>query len=430
MIEKNIALKSLNDSIEIFKAQYKDFIKNTNQQINILAINISELIKFEINHDLLRDKYNIIETDITSIKAVQDKNKTIIEDLNNQRTNLELTLNDPQLSYQKYLKDLDLWEKKLNELVGKPHTPATQKGLEERISQLEKLPEILRNKQNQRIGLVENIFDVLCKQRTLREGLFLPVQELIQNNTLIGDDYKLQFKANLIGSFNDFSNDFFSMVKKTTGDLRGEEDSIDKIKSIFDKYDFNEKNQVVLFVNEINDLLIKTSARPSQTTNQIGIKPVLKQNTTSKTLYDFLYGLSYIEPNYSLLFQNATIQQLSPGQRGALLLVFYLLVDKGLMPIVLDQPEENLDNESIVGFLVPVLTEAKKKRQIIMVTHNPNLAVVCDSEQVIYSSFDRKNGSNIQYLSGSIENSNINKYIVNVLEGTKIAFNNRRFKYH
>ena len=65
-----------------------------------------------------------------------------------------------------------------------------------------------------------------------------------------------------------------------------------------------------------------------------------------------------------------------------------------------------------------------------MVTHNPNLAVVCDAEQIIYSAFDRKHASKIDYVSGSIENPVINKHVVNVLEGTKPAFNNRRIKYH
>ena len=161
----------------------------------------------------------------------------------------------------------------------------------------------------------------------------------------------------------------------------------------------------------------------------VGIVNLLRKDKTASTVYDFLYGLSYLEPRYSLLFQDAQIEQLSPGQRGALLLIFYLLVDKGRNPIVLDQPEENLDNETVVSLLVPVLTEAKKKRQIIMVTHNPNLAVVCDAEQVIYSSFDRKSASRITYVSGSIENPTINTHVVNVLEGTKRAFNNRKIKY-
>ena len=65
-----------------------------------------------------------------------------------------------------------------------------------------------------------------------------------------------------------------------------------------------------------------------------------------------------------------------------------------------------------------------------MVTHNPNLAVVCDAEQIIYSSFDRKNDATIKYVPGSIESPLINRHVVDVLEGTKIAFDNRRNKYH
>ena len=65
-----------------------------------------------------------------------------------------------------------------------------------------------------------------------------------------------------------------------------------------------------------------------------------------------------------------------------------------------------------------------------MVTHNPNLAVVCDAEQIIYSSFDRKNNFKIEYVSGSIENPIINKHVVDVLEGKMSAFDNRRIKYH
>jgi len=111
-------------------------------------------------------------------------------------------------------------------------------------------------------------------------------------------------------------------------------------------------------------------------------------------------------------------------------LIFYLLVDKGNTPIILDQPEENLDNETIVSLLVPVLEEAKQNRQILMVTHNPNLAVVCDAEQIIHCKFDRKNGNRIIYTSGAIECRAINKKVVDVLEGTMPAFDNRKIKYH
>ena len=64
-----------------------------------------------------------------------------------------------------------------------------------------------------------------------------------------------------------------------------------------------------------------------------------------------------------------------------------------------------------------------------MVTHNPNLAVVCDAEQIIYAEFERDTGKKISYISGSIENPTIKQHIINVLEGTVPAFINRQRKY-
>jgi len=97
------------------------------------------------------------------------------------------------------------------------------------------------------------------------------------------------------------------------------------------------------------------------------------------------------------------------------------------MHIVL--PEENLDNQSVYEILVPFIKRAKARRQIIMVSHNPNLAVVCDAELVIHAELDKSRSQKITYTRGAIENPDMNKRIINVLEGTKPAFTNRRDKY-
>ena len=90
-----------------------------------------------------------------------------------------------------------------------------------------------------------------------------------------------------------------------------------------------------------------------------GIFSLLKKGQPAAAVYDLIFGLNFLEPRYSLLFQDTQIEQLSPGQRGALLLIFYLLVDKGKTPIILDQPEENLDNETVFRLLVPVSLKPK-----------------------------------------------------------------------
>lgn len=189
-----------------------------------------------------------------------------------------------------------------------------------------------------------------------------------------------------------------------------------------DKHDISSKPSLINLVQELHGRLEEASKLP-------GIQSLLKKDRNANEVYDFIFGLEYLKPQYTLMFQDAQIEQLSPGQRGALLLIFYLLVDKDNNPIILDQPEENLDNETIVSLLVPVLTEAKQKRQIIMVTHNLNLAIVCDAEQIIHCEFSRSNSNDISYISGAIECSIINNKAVDVLEGTIIAFDNRKIKY-
>ena len=78
---------------------------------------------------------------------------------------------------------------------------------------------------------------------------------------------------------------------------------------------------------------------------------------------------------------------------------------------------------------MPSIKDAKARRQIILVTHNPNLAVVCDADQIICARMDKQNGHRVSYTSGAIENPAINKCLLDILEGTRPAFDNRDGKY-
>jgi predicted ATPase len=155
----------------------------------------------------------------------------------------------------------------------------------------------------------------------------------------------------------------------------------------------------------------------------------LMRSRTEEDLYDFLFGLEYLKPRFKLLWREKPLDQLSPGERGTLLLLFYLLVDREDVPLVIDQPEENLDNETVAELLVPAVKHAKERRQIILVTHNPNLAVVCDADQVIHAGIEKTEGNRVTYTSGAIEDPTMTRLIVDVLEGTKPAFDIRDAKY-
>jgi DNA repair exonuclease SbcCD ATPase subunit len=422
------SVQNIRERMRLLERSHKQFQDDAAKDIETLGLKASDLVTFKLSNDALDEIAKEIPEEQTALQiaAVNDLNEKA--KLQAEQTTLSAKLNAPQLAYQHSLKAMKVWSVKLGELIGTPEAPETKKGLEARIAQLDDLPKTLEDRRAQRVNLATDIFDILDGQRKAREQLFKPVQDLIQGNSLIRDDYKLQFQATLGGSSDSVAASLFALVKQNSGSFRGEDESYSTVRKIAEKFDFNKRVDVLTFVEELYTeiCLAATGANKSA----VGIANILRKDKSAADVYDLLYGLSFLEPRYSLLFQETQIEQLSPGQRGALLLIFYLLVDKGRNPIILDQPEENLDNETVVSLLVPVLSEAKKRRQIIMVTHNPNLAVVCDAEQVIYSSFDRKSGSRISYLAGAIENPAINLHIVNVLEGTKPAFDNRRAKYH
>jgi ABC-type Mn2+/Zn2+ transport system ATPase subunit len=130
-----------------------------------------------------------------------------------------------------------------------------------------------------------------------------------------------------------------------------------------------------------------------------------------------------------LQYDGVEIERLSPGTRGIVLLLLYLAIDdEDDRPLIIDQPEENLDPQSVFDELVPVFREAKKRRQIIIVTHNANLVVNTDVDQVIVARCGPHRPGQlpeISYESGGLENREIRAAICAILEGGERAFRER-----
>ena len=100
---------------------------------------------------------------------------------------------------------------------------------------------------------------------------------------------------------------------------------------------------------------------------------------------------SHISIEYGITYEGIPIERLSPGTRGIVLLLLYLAVDiHDRRPLFIDQPEENLDPRSVYTELVPHFRAAKQRRQIVMVTHNANLVVNTDADQVIVATSEKK----------------------------------------
>ena len=116
-----------------------------------------------------------------------------------------------------------------------------------------------------------------------------------------------------------------------------------------------------------------------------------------------------------------SLEQGSPGQQTAALLAFVL--GYGSEPIILDQPEDDLDNTLIYDLLVTRLRQTKKARQIIIVTHNPNIVVHGDAELVI--SLESGRGQSRVNSIGGLQESKVRAEVCRVMEGGQEAFESR-----
>lgn len=141
---------------------------------------------------------------------------------------------------------------------------------------------------------------------------------------------------------------------------------------------------------------------------------------------------NYLYVNADFEYKSKTVDKLSVGQRGTFYVSLKLATDPFGSPFVFDQPEDDLDNEFIMKQLVPLFRKIKKYRQVIIVTHNANLVVNTDVEQVIVANNE---GEVISYFAGAVEDGNvlnntgIRASICNILEGGSYAFEKREKKY-
>lgn len=140
----------------------------------------------------------------------------------------------------------------------------------------------------------------------------------------------------------------------------------------------------------------------------------------------------YLNVRAEFEYKGKTVEKLSAGQRGTFYVCLKLATDAFGSPFVFDQPEDDLDNEFIMHSLVPLFRKIKQYRQVIIVTHNANLVVNCDAEQVIIAA---NNDEVISYRSGALEygdhgaENSMRKAICDVLEGGRQAFEAREQKY-
>ena len=160
------------------------------------------------------------------------------------------------------------------------------------------------------------------------------------------------------------------------------------------------------------------------------------------------FAKSWYSLGYKLFYQGDSFKQMSEGKQAFVILKLLLDFSEKTCPILIDQPEDSLDNRAIYNELVTYIKKKKRERQIILVTHNSNVVVSADSENVIVANQEgsdshNRDGLRFQYVNGALEftksrnlkepsvlySQGIREHVCDILEGGRDAFEKREQKY-
>ncbi len=436
-------LGNIKSAVTQLQDKHSELVKKIKADADFLSIDLSDLIKFTIKESVLSQKEADLSKEKSKLDAlleqdnVDSKVSLYIKKISLQTEKEKITkaFTAEQKIYDDYLKQVYYFKLKQIEIEGKEDDASleTIKSLEKEIKYIKSdLTKDLESVKNERIEVLKKIYKEQIKKIDFYKEIYSPLTKFIkeENKTQEESGSMLNFDVGTAFDTQSFATVFFSFLNRNRdGSFQNIVNGQKILDGIISKYDFKTDLAIINFINDLIEHLNFDKTKNPVTENDLRsqIKGGDEENVK---LYDFLLGLGYLDVKFKVLFNGKDLNsnELSPGEKGALLLIFYLLIDRDNIPLIIDQPEENLDNESVYSLLVPYMKQAKQKRQIIAVTHNPNLAVVCDAEQVIYAQMDKKLNQ-IRYSSGSIENPETNKRIVDVLEGTMPAFKIRDKKY-
>lgn len=162
---------------------------------------------------------------------------------------------------------------------------------------------------------------------------------------------------------------------------------------------------------------------------------------------EHFFTTNFYDYQFEIEYQGDKFDQMSPGKKAFIVLKLILEFSDSKIPVLIDQPEDSLDNRAIYNQLTQYIKRTKLKRQIIIVTHNPNIVVAGDAENIIVANqqsddFPNQNGEKFDYINGALENNknnlesqyilqkqSIRTHVCDILEGGEDAFINRENKY-
>jgi ABC-type lipoprotein export system ATPase subunit len=452
--KEHIKLNKLSTFTEEELEDYKRLkAELSNHETNIFLLTSQNHFYKSIKAEIKNQKTSLLGNEESGISGSLYK---VFNKFNSLHINIQRIIDLVESGYSKIIQDIDnefsitaieeniraLNDKKADtekELVKYNDKISSKSGLPEIIAKMDKL----RNDKHYKIELDLNFDSMLAEYQKTK----LKLSDLLayRNQLYQSVEKQINEKMNNLGSEISLSCKLvYDMESLKLFDYINRSYTNNNIQSLFDE---NNKSVNYNYLPTFFSNLIKVES------NKLFFKDRTDQPLKVRINLESVFS-SLIEDNfyitYDVSYKGDNLLKMSPGKKGTVLLILFIELSSSENPILIDQPEDNLDNRTIYDLLCKMIKNKKKKRQIIIVTHNANLVVNTDAENIIVANQEgqdpiteaMKNRTQFEYINGPIELSfkydrsggvlakiGIKQHVCDILEGGREAFRLRERKY-
>jgi len=411
-----------------------DLLKTNESEIehltSYLAASISDVIErsiiFETKNDIALELFN--EFKLSLKEAVSQETRKITEKAIKKQD--EITQSKTKLT-----EELTGNAKQLEPILEKNKVQAEIKSFESSIETEKKKLTIIEEKEKEilniqgrrdAVSFIECYSNIIAAYNSLRDSINEQVASKWGN-----EQTKLTLTASSIFDSNTFVDSIGSIIN-----LRSYlENQFEGCGFVASNYIYSEDNHIQN-IGKITRSCIKDVSRFDNFKSGRNLEELLRA---------VLKDCNYID--FDIKKGDDSLCNMSEGKKGIVILQLYLSLSKADYPILIDQPEDNLDNRTVYIELNDYIKQCKQRRQIIMVSHNANLVVNTDAENIIVANQSGEDGKDnrefkFEYVNGSLENTftktekgilykkGIREHVCEILEGGTDAFRKREEKYH
>jgi ABC-type cobalamin/Fe3+-siderophores transport system ATPase subunit len=274
--------------------------------------------------------------------------------------------------------------------------------LDEEKKEIDKLDKFITNSKAKKLEIIEEITDLYLSFKVRIEAVVETLKNEFSDFTFITFDFTVSY------DIFSYKNRFFDVYIDGRSGERFK-------KFITDDKDFS-KVELTEIIKDIIDDVDTAKLKTTGGNKESALVALL----SCRYDIDFTKSVKYKNVTGLVDFENMT-----GGQKAMALLDLIFNLSKSVYPIIIDQPENDIDVSGISDDLKKLILDQKEKRQVIIATHSPNLLLLTDSENVIVA---ENNQNSIEYHNGGIEDEKIQGDIISILEGGKDALIKRMEK--